>query len=183
MTHQTIKIIANRYAKAFFSLYQENSGKYTISRENAILLRNFFIQNPDIKSHLSSSILQKNDFIDIIQEILSEVQNPDHFIILFVMLKISKRFDIVDQILDDYILMIDKFLRDSRADLITAFEMSQDELQKIQKHLEKSAGLGNLRLHSKVNPSILGGFIIRHEYDFIDLSYNSRLNQFNNEYN
>jgi F-type H+-transporting ATPase subunit delta len=73
--------------------------------------------------------------------------------------------------------MLDKQQGVVRAEAVTAVPLSDDEHAAIVERLQKMTGAYDIRVVSKVDPSIIGGLIVRVGDQLIDGSTRSRLIQ------
>jgi len=87
------------------------------------------------------------------------------------------RFSLLPQIAQIYGEMLDKQQGVVRAEAVTAVPLSDDEHAAIVERLQKMTGAYDIRVVSKVDPSIIGGLIVRVGDQLIDGSTRSRLIQ------
>jgi F-type H+-transporting ATPase subunit delta len=88
-----------------------------------------------------------------------------------------RRFSLVPQIATIYGEMLDDQRGVVRAEAITAVPLSDDERDAIVDRLRAMTGARDIRIESRVDPSIIGGLIVRVGDQLIDGSTRSRLVQ------
>lgn len=101
--------------------------------------------------------------------ILPEVE---HFLFLLID---KDRAHILPNIAREFGRFVDEYRGEADAEAISAVELSEAQKQDLVAHLKSSTGLKTIRLRTRVDPSILGGLIIRVGDKLIDGSVTTQL--------
>lgn len=65
-----------------------------------------------------------------------------------------------------------------RAELISARPLSEKAKRQVISYLEKRAGVGHVQLSEKIDPALLGGFVLRYNGLVVDGSLKNNLRKF-----
>ena len=147
---------AKRYAKALFDLVLEKS-KIDEIHENFSSFLNLIEDNPDLKSVLN--LPADRDRENLVSELMKERFSELFFNFLLLVLK-NKRFKLIDQIYQEFVNRIDAHYNRIRVEAITAVPFSDDQILKLSQEIAQHLK-ADVRLENKVDPSIIGGIIIR----------------------
>ncbi|MEL1245996.1 ATP synthase F1 subunit delta [Flavobacterium sp. DGU11] len=148
---------AIRYAKAILEMSQASGTAVQVSEDMALMAETLkgnaelksFIGNPTIKADVKEAALK---------EVFAGTQNITQG--LFHLLHENKRFNILEQIAIEYKVQFDEMNGEEAATVTTAFpitpELEAKVLAKVKEFSDKKITLKNV-----VDPSIIGGFILR----------------------
>ncbi len=148
---------AIRYAKAILEMSQASETAVQVAEDMALMAETLkgndelksFINNPTIKADVKEAALK---------EVFAGTQNITQG--LFHLLHENKRFNILEQIAIEYKVQFDEMNGEEVATVTTAFpltaELEAKVLTKVKEFSDKKITLKNV-----VDPSIIGGFIIR----------------------
>ena len=153
---------AKRYAKALFELAEEKKlvaeiwaefkSFLTLIQENTDL--QLVLRHPnDIQREKMLSALWQQQFSELFF----------HFLLLVLR---NKRSDLLPQIFDNYQTRYDTYMNRIRALAITAFPLSENELNKLKRELAKYLH-ADVAIENKVDPAIIGGIIISSRTELI----------------
>ena len=147
---------AKRYAKALFELALEKAKIDEIHQDfNGFL--NLIKDNPDLKSVLN--LPADRDREKLVTELMKERFAELFFNFLLLVLK-NKRFYLIDQIHHEFLNRVDVYYNRVRVEAITAVPFSDDQLLKLSQEIAQNLK-AEVRIENKVDPSIIGGIIIR----------------------
>ncbi len=148
---------AVRYAKAILEIAQAQSVALEVSQDMTLIANtingnfelNTFIQNPTLKT-----IIKYNAISGVFSTANSVTKS------LFQLLLENKRFEILEAIALEYKTLFDEVNGIEVADVTTAIAMDREIEEKV---LVKIATLSNKKITIKniIDPSIIGGFILR----------------------
>jgi F-type H+-transporting ATPase subunit delta len=88
----------------------------------------------------------------------------------------ARRIDSVDAIADEFEIMADEAAGRVRAIVTTAVELEDDERSHLGAELSQQLGR-DVRLQARIDPSVLGGLVLRYGDHVIDGSVRTRLEQ------
>lgn len=169
---------AIRYAKAIIENAVSN-GKADAISQDMILINETVSSNEELHQFLSSPVVKPQAKYDAIVEIFASVQNDTKG--LFLLLKENKRFEILGEIAQQYKVQHDVLNGIEVANVTTAFpitpELETKVLAKIKEFSSKKITLINT-----VDPSIIGGFILRIGDKQYNASVSSRLQHLKREF-
>lgn len=161
--------LANRYAKSLVDLSIEKNQLETVyadmkylqsvcsaSKEFAILL-----QSPIITADKKSRIF----------EVVGNAGKVGELTTAFSKLLINKgREGELPEIADAFINQYNAMKGIHRVKLTTAIELSEELKQSISDKAAKEGGLGNVELETKVDESLIGGFVLEFNNNLVDAS-------------
>ena len=145
-----------RYAQALFSLAQEQKIQDTILMDCKFVLSEFnqteelfkLIKNPTIKKDFKKRLFEKI-FSNKIEKVTMN----------FIGLLLKKgRESLLPMILENYNLLYNKEKNIILAEVVSSKPLDEDLINRIK---DKLRGLGRVTLKEKLDPKILGGFIIK----------------------
>lgn len=167
-------ILARRYAKALFSLGKEQ-GKTSDYSEILAAIASLYDGENGVGDALNNPLYP----LDVRQKVMAKIAESvqaDAIMTSFLNLLIEKkRADILPDIASELQVMVDKDQNISHGSIISAIELDQTLLGKIQATLEKLTG-NKVILETQVDPSIIGGIIAKVGDLVLDGSIKTQLN-------
>ena len=168
------KTVANRYAKAIFELAEEN-GQLDQTYQELSALRQVFEANDSLAALLSGvdlSLAEKKSLIDALKKDASPFVSN-----LIQMVFDYGRMDDLVAIIDEFERRYDAFNKRIHAEVITAVQLDTKQRDQLKAGLAKRLSANEIVLHETVDPSILGGVIIRANNETLDGSLSSKIEQ------
>ena len=168
------KTVANRYAKAIFELAEEN-GQLDQTYQELSALRQVFEENDSLAALLSGvdlSLAEKKSLIDALKKDASPFVSN-----LIQMVFDYGRMDDLVAISDEFERRYDAFNKRIHAEVITAVQLDTKQRDQLKAGLAKRLSANEIVLHETVDPSILGGVIIRANNETLDGSLSSKIEQ------
>lgn len=168
------KMVANRYAKAIFELAEEN-GQLDQTYQELSALRQVFEENDSLAALLSGvdlSLAEKKSLIDALKKDASPFVSN-----LIQMVFDYGRMDDLVAIIDEFERRYDAFNKRIHAEVITAVQLDTKQRDQLKAGLAKRLSANEIVLHETVDPSILGGVIIRANNETLDGSLSSKIEQ------
>ncbi len=150
-------ILAKRYAKAIFSVGQEQN-KYEEYNEALQGLSDLYSTHPEVIDALTNPLYPMDVKEKVMKGIVGSMMVDsimDNFLNLLVQ---KKRAEILPEIAVAYQTMVDEAKNISHGNVISAITLSDELKEKIQTILEKLTGK-KVELTTSVDPSIMGGII------------------------
>ena len=148
---------AVRYAKAILEMAQA-SGAAAQVNEDMTLIASTIKGNTELSNFINSPVYKGEMKESALNEVFSGVQNITKG--LFHLLFENKRFEILEQIAVEYNTQFDVVSGIENATVTTAFaitpELESKVMAKIKEFSDKKINIKNI-----VDPSIIGGFILR----------------------
>ncbi len=176
----SVQKVATRYAKSLIDLAQEKGkldriledvksfSKVAENRDFALLLK-----SPVIKADTKWKVFEKlfkNNYDDLTLSFLS------------ILLKKNREGNMVD-IANEFIAQYKKIRHITTVKLTTAARLGEATIKSIHEKLEASpATEDNVELITKVNPNLIGGFVIEFDDNLYDASVAHKLNVLKKEF-
>lgn len=169
---------AIRYAKAILETAVAN-GKANQVNDDMKSIITAVDSNTDLREFLSSPIITSEVKMKALSEVFSKVQEETKS--LFKLLLENKRFEILASIAVQYNIQFDDMNGVEVAQVTTAFPITPDLESKI---LAKAATISSkkLTIQNTVDPSIIGGFILRIADKQYNASVSNRLQELKREF-
>ena len=168
------KTVANRYAKAIFELAEEN-GQLDQTYQELSALRQVFEENDSLAALLSGvdlSLAEKKSLIDALKKDASPFVSN-----LIQMVFDYGRMDDLVAIIDEFERRYDASNKRIHAEVITAVQLDTKQRDQLKAGLAKRLSANEIVLHETVDPSILGGVVIRTNNETLDGSLRSKIEQ------
>ena len=165
---------SRRYARALFE-FTEKSGDWNQIDKDFVRLRELTSQHPEIEHLVVNPTLshaEKEDFIDKIFG--SEVSRT---LIHFIKVLIHKRrFQEAGLVQEAFHRLVEKKQGLQEVHVMTPYALTDSLEKKLSKMLEKKLAT-RIRLRTEIQPSMIGGIILRFEGQELNLSYRHRLDE------
>ena len=169
---------ANRYSLALFELASEASLLSKIE-ENSNAFLKLILDNKDFSSLLKDPTINRDTLITIIKKI-SENSNLEMLFVNFLNFLITKRrFFFIEQILNSFNKICSEKRGELKAEIKSAKELSQDEINKITEELSNSFK-SKIKLNYNYDQSLIGGLVVQVGSVMIDTSIKNKLQQIEN---
>lgn len=165
--------VVERYSKALLELAIESNFLDTVHNDiNKIL--ELLGSSDDFNRVIKSPIISRDDQSFIINAILKKIAVSDTVIKFFTVICNNRRSFIIDRICFRYLEMEVKYKGEIRAELVSTDNPPDNDLKKIEQIIKESLG-GDVSLISKVDPTIIGGYILNIGSVMLDGSVKSKL--------
>ena len=164
---------SERYALALYELAKEKSELLKIEEE-AKGLKDLMISSMEFKKMIISPILGKNEQ----KKAIVKIAESNKFSIIFTkflgFLAKKGRLFFLSKILDSFLNLVSVGKGELKVNLFSAKELSNQELELIQKDLSKHFG-SSIKINYKFDPTLLGGLVIQAGSIMIDTSIKNQL--------
>ena len=165
--------VTTPYAEALLQVVNENDQTEQIVEEVKQLLT-LINDAPELGKTLSSPILEKETKKKIIIEIFSEKINSS-LLNFLKLLADRQRIEIVTSILDRFLEIYRENSNIALATVTSAVELTDEQKGLITEKIIKIAGTEKLELVTKIDPSLIGGFLASVGSKVIDASLASQI--------
>lgn len=147
---------AKRYSRALFQLAQQQNLIDPIHQD----FKNFLElvkQSSELRAFLSMPLDRGREriLINLLKNQFSEL-----FVNFLILVLKNKRFNLLDQIFADYERQIDQMYNRISVQAITAIPLPEDKLAEWKREIANAIN-AEVRLENQVDPSILGGIVLR----------------------
>lgn len=152
-------ILAKRYAKAIFTIGQEQEN-YEEYNEVLHGVATLFTETPEVADALTNPLYPMDVKEKVMTDLVASI-GVDAVMGNFLNLLVQKkRAEILPEIADAYKTMVDEAKNISHGNVISAVELSDELKNNIQIVLEKLTGK-KVELTTSVDPSIIGGMVAK----------------------
>lgn len=166
-------ILANRYAKALFSVAQEEQAFDEYAKSLNEITQAMTAQ-PEVRDGLTNPVYPL-DVRAKVMDYIAEAQGASPVIKNFLNLVLQKkRAAFLPEIAEAFQILIDSQRNICQGTVLTAMPLTAELNEKVQATLEKLTGK-KVVLHTKVDPAILGGIIAKVGDLVLDGSIRSQL--------
>jgi F-type H+-transporting ATPase subunit delta len=159
--------LAGRYAKSLIDLAQEK-GQLEVVYKDMQYLQQVVKQSREFVTLIKSPVIKadkKNAILEAVSKDLSEMTRG------FNRLLVSKgREATLPEIVNAFIDQYNTIKGIHRVKLTTAVEPTEELKRSIKQKVSVEAGLGQVELETKVDPAIVGGFILEFNNNKVDAS-------------
>lgn len=164
--------VCERYGLALFEASEENSCLEEMLEQTSELCA-LLGAVPEYQKLLSSPIIESSAKQTLLQEAFSKVLHP--FLYNFLQLLAENgRFSQFEGIMEEFRRLYDDKKGILRVTAITAVELTQELSDRLSDKLSKSMGK-TVVLKNAVDPSILGGVLLRYDNTELDASISAQL--------
>lgn len=165
--------LAGRYANALFELAQDNKCVDAVSADLAAL-RKALETSPDLARLVKSPVFSAGDQARALQAVLARM-GAGALTAKFVLLLASKRrLFALTGVIKSYESLVARARGETEAEVASARPLSDAEVQELKAALK--SGLGKEpRLHTRIDPTLLGGLVVKVGSRMIDSSLRTKL--------
>jgi F-type H+-transporting ATPase subunit delta len=173
-------LAARRYAKALIGLAKEKNVIEDIFNDMS-LIKNTVLSNKDLQLLLKSPVVNTDKKQDILSAIFKG--NLNELSSLFLQLISSKkRESLIQQIANSFIEQYKVLNNIVTAEVTTAIELDKNKINNIVSLYKQEKG-NSFEIIEKVNPEIIGGFILRVGDRQIDTSISKEIRELKKAFN
>ena len=166
---------AARYSLALYELAVENNSTEEIEQHSFSILQ-LISKSEDFRSLIKNPTNKKEDQFNAILKI-SQQFKLNELLTKFLSFLVSKRrFFYVEKILKDFIETCSKKRGEIKAELASAKELTENEVNNIKEELTKNFSL-KINLNYKNDPSLIGGLVVQVGSTMVDTSIKNKLQQ------
>ena len=171
--------VAIRYAKAILSLSLD-SKKADIIDADMQLIASTVEENRDLQLILNSPIIKSEKKKSILIDIFNKKIDADSLKLINLLVE-NKRLALLSEVAKQYMLIYDQHKGNQVAKVTTAIPLTTD-LEKIVLAKVKEITGKNVTLENNVDPTIIGGFILRVGDKQFDASILGKMNNLRREF-
>jgi F-type H+-transporting ATPase subunit delta len=170
--------IAKRYAKAFFEIAAEE-GLYEKYYEELKSFSALLKESESLKEFLANPIFDQTDKRSVVATLIERIKLSQITTNFLNLLVDKRRIGILPEIEDCYRILMDSALKKVRVSVKSAFPLSSELKDKLQKKLEELTGK-EVEMSLAEDASLLGGIIVRVGDTLYDGSIKTQLNNISN---
>ena len=167
---------ANRYALALFELANENSELDVVEKNIQDLLQ-IYNSSSDLKNFIKNPTQSQFNQLKVIQE-LSSKMNLLKVVNNFLSILVTKRrIFFLNNIFQNFLILVSKKRGELKASLVSSKNLSDDELQNLNKELSQTIGT-SITFDYKVDESLIGGLQMQIGSLMVDTSIKNKLRKY-----
>ncbi len=168
-----LNTITTPYAEAFLQLAEESKDiDQVIDQSKAIL--ELWNNSPELSQAMSSPVLEIEAKKSALNKLFSKKITPS-FLNFLKLLADRQRIGILDAVLERLLELYREQRKIALATVTSAIELEEDQQAEILKTVQSVAGTKNLELNLKVDPKLIGGFVVKVGSKVIDASISGQV--------
>ena len=168
-----LNTITTPYAEAFLQVAESrNEVEDIVSQSKEIL--EIWNQSSDFRDSMSSPVLEIETKKSILEKIFAKEVTPS-FMNLLKLLADRQRIGILNSVLERLLELYREQRNIALATVTSAIGLNDDQQVEIMKTVQAVAGTDNLELDLKVDPDLIGGFVINVGSKVIDASLSGQV--------
>jgi F-type H+-transporting ATPase subunit delta len=165
--------LAGRYANAVFELARDQNVVDAVSGDLASL-RRAMETSADLNRLVRSPVFGAGDQAKALKAILEKMGAGALTIKFVLLLAAKRRLFVLTQIIKQYERLVAKSRGETEAEVTAARTLNDSEINELKAALKSKLG-SEPRLHAKVDPTLLGGLIVKVGSRMIDTSLRTKL--------
>ena len=165
--------LAGRYANAVFELARDQKAVDAVSSDLAGL-RRAVETSPDLARLVRSPVFSAEDHAKALNAILDKMGAQALTTKFILLLAQKRRLFILIQVITAFESLLAKSRGETEAEVTSARHLKDDEIAELKAVLKSKLGK-EPRLHSRIDPTLLGGLIIKVGSRMIDSSLRTKL--------
>ena len=163
------------YGEALFQIASESSS-VDMMFDEAIQLKDILASNGELGDLMANPRFSKEEHLDILSNVFRGKINEKLY--LFLELLVNKgRYENVEDILDYFILRVKEHRGIGQAFVTSAVEIDAETKNRIKEKLLSTTDYKAIEIEYKIDPSLLGGMVIRIKDRIVDNSVKTKLEQ------
>lgn len=170
-----MSVIANRYARALFSLSQERNVIDSVEKE-AYQILDLIQESPALKAFLSNRLSSKKSIHDVLEEVVKKMKLSETMSSFLMVLSERSRLYLLKDCLDFFLSFVDQEKGLVRGEIKTVVQLTKSHLETLNSLLSKKLNK-TIQLTPLIKPEILGGVVLRVGPYLVDSSLESRLSR------
>ena len=165
--------ITTPYAEAFLQVAESRNEVDQIVDQSKSLLE-LWDQSPEFSDAMSSPVLEIESKKKVLEKIFAKEVSPS-LMNLLKLLADRQRIGYLNSVLERLLELYREQRNIALATVTSATSLTEDQQEKILKTVQSVAGTDNLELELKVDPNLIGGFIINVGSKVIDASLSGQV--------
>ena len=165
--------LAGRYANALFELAQEQKTVDAVSADLAGLSK-ALETSPDLTRLVRSPLFSAADQARVLKAVLEKMGTGELATKFVLLLAAKRRLFVLLQVITAYERQVAKSRGETEAEVTSARALSTSEISELKAALKAKLGK-EPRLHTKTDPSLLGGLVVKVGSSMIDTSLRTKL--------
>ncbi|MEM1172636.1 MAG: ATP synthase F1 subunit delta [Cyanobacteria bacterium P01_H01_bin.35] len=170
--------IVEPYAAALMSLAKSKELTERFAEDVRGLI-NIMDESPEFKQLMGNPVIKPEDKKAVLQRMVGEQVDP--FMRNFLMLLIDRgRIIFLEQIGKQYLALLRELNKTVLAEVTSTVELNEDQKNTVRERVKSMTGATGVDIETKIDPSLLGGVIIKIGSQIIDSSLQGQLRRIGN---
>jgi F-type H+-transporting ATPase subunit delta len=165
--------IAVPYARALFDFSVEKNIMHQITADFQNL-ETFLEESPELTGYLGNPLVSADAKHEILAKILKSQVNAETFKFLMVLVD-RDRINVLDSVITKYLALVYETASIKMIEVSTAAPFSNAQKDTLIQKLKELTNAREIRLIINVDPSLIGGFLIKTESKVLDFSVKNQL--------
>ncbi len=166
--------LAGRYATAVFELAQEEKAIETLERDFGAL-KAMIAESPDLARLVRAPVFSRDEQAKGMKGVLRAMQASPLATRLVLMLASKRRLFVLVDIIKAFERLVAQLRGEVSAQVTSARPLNDTQIEELKNILRSKLGR-EARLETKVDPSLLGGLVVKVGSRMIDSSLRTKLN-------
>jgi len=167
--------IAAPYARALFDFSVDKNIMHQITADFQNL-EIFLNESTELTEYLSNPIASKDAKREVLTKILKSQLNAETFKFLMVLVN-RDRINLLKSVITNYLELVYETASIKTIEVVTAFAFSNAQKTTLIQKLKELTNAREIRLVVSVEPSLIGGFLIKTDSKVIDFTIKKQLQQ------
>jgi F-type H+-transporting ATPase subunit delta len=165
--------IASRYAAALYELADEGKALDSVAGDLSAL-KSLIVESADLANLIRSPLIDRNDKAEAMNSVLKQAGSDDLTRRFIGIVARNNRLFALPAMIDAFLAELAERRGEITAQVASARTLSEEQLAKIAETLQTALG-GRITLEQRVDPSLIGGLVVRVGSRMIDASLKSKL--------
>ena len=173
--NSTASGLAGRYAGALFDLAKEAK---TLDQVQVDLsgLKALLAESTDLTRLIESPAISRDDQVKALTAVAKKAGASDLTTKFLGLLADKRRAFVLPDVIDAYASLLSEEKGEEQAEVISAVALTETQAKDVQEKISKSVGK-TVTMTQRVDPSLLGGLVVRVGSRMIDASLKTKLHQ------
>ena len=167
--------IAAPYARALFDFSVEKNIMHQITADFQNL-DIFLKETPELIEYLTNPIVKQEVKSGILTKTLKSQLNTETFNFLMVLVE-RDRINLLTSVIDSYLELIYETASIKMVEVSTAYDFTNSQKDTLIQKLKESMNAREIRLVINVEPSLIGGFLIKTDSKVLDYTIKNKVQQ------
>jgi len=171
--------IGQRYAIALYELAEETKNTPSIEKD-LIALKALLDKNKELNRTINSPTIKRNTYVSLFSKILIKMKANELTIKFINTIALNGRISLLDEIINSFLEKLENVRGNLYAEVLSTITLKDDTLKAVRlmiRQITKEKNDKKISLNTKIDPSILGGLIVRVGSTMIDSSIKTQLSR------
>lgn len=172
--------ISNRYAQALMQQATADN-KLSVVAEDMALVYTTSLNSKDLSNALKNPIINRQQKLNAILAIFSKTDKTTQDFLKLVCNR--NRESILTDIAEAFLSLYRKEQGIEKVMVQSAAPISESDKKSIESYVQKHTGAKSVEMHTEINPSIIGGLVIKFGDNLLDTSIAAKIRKLKKELN